>query len=169
MKVLIRAFALPLLLLVPGCKAKQEKITLPPPAAAPAGQMGHGAMPAGPKKESVVVVPESQKGKFKAIKITVTDLASKKETSVAVPLGTDFVLPGTGLTMHVDNLLPDFGMGEGVITSRTDKMNNPAAQIKVTEAGKEVFKGWLFSLYPDAHPFEHPKYGVKLVDFVAAK
>ena len=60
-------------------------------------------------------------------------------------------------------------MGDGVITSRSEKLNNPAAQVKITEGGKDVFKGWMFAKFPETHAFEHPKYGLKLVDFVPAK
>ena len=157
--------ALPLLMLVPGCRPKEEKVTLPA-AAAPA--MGGHAMGA-PKKEATVVVPESQKGKWKAIKVLVTEVATKKTSTVVVPLEADFELPGTGLTVRVDNILPDFSMGEGVITSKSDSLTNPAAKVRISEGGKEMYKGWLFSLFPEAHAFEHSKYGIKLVDFVAAK
>lgn len=166
MKATFRALALtlPLLGLLPGCRAKETPAS---PAAAAPGMPSHGGAMA--KKESKVVVPESQKGKWKAIKIAVTDLATGKETTHVAPLGGDYLIPGTGLTLRVETVLPDFGMGEGVITSKSDKMENPAAQVRVLEGGKEMFKGWMFKLYPEAHPFENAKYGIKLLDFVPAK
>jgi len=34
----------------------------------------------------------------------------------------------------------------------------------VFEEGRKIFSGWLFSKYPDIHPFAHDKYGVRLVE-----
>jgi hypothetical protein len=156
-----------------GCRPKQEKAVVAPAA----GSNPHAGMPGMPgmggpamaKKESKVVVPSFQDGKWKALKLELTDLASKKVTTVSVPLTGDTALANTGLTIHVDAILCDFGMGEGVITSRSEKLNNPAAQVKITEGGKDVFKGWMFAKFPETHAFEHPKFGLKLVDFVPAK
>ena len=35
--------------------------------------------------------------------------------------------------------------------------------------GKEVFKGWLFTLYPNTHATKQSRYGFGLVDFTPAK
>ena len=163
MKGTLSVLALSMLVLLPGCRPKGDPVTVSAPVGEPHGQ---GALV---KKESVVVVPEFQKGKYKGIKISVIEVGSKRATSQVVPLGSDFVLPGTGLTIHVDTVLSAFGMGGGVITSRADTMSNPAAQVRISEGGKEIWKGWIFSLFPDAHPFAHAKYAIQLVDFVPAK
>jgi hypothetical protein len=168
MKRTLPVLALAALALLPGCRPQPDKGAQAPLLTAPPAADPHGnGMKS--KPETKVVIPESQKGKYKAIKVTLIDTATKKETPFVVALGVDFALPGTGLTLHVDNVLPHFGMGDGVITSSSDKMTNPAAQVRVSEGGKEVWKGWLFSLYPDTHAFAHDKYTLKLVDFVAAK
>jgi len=161
----LSVLALSTLVLLPGCRPKAEKTPVTPSPMA-AGMDPHGA---GPKKETVVVVPAFQEGKYKGIIVSVVEVASKKATLVEVPLNVDFAIPGTGLSIHVDNILTTFGMGEGIITSRSEKMTNPAAQIRVSESGAQVWKGWLFSLFPDAHAFEHAKYTLKLVDFIPVK
>ena len=157
---------LALLLPLAACK-KQNEVQAPVPTAPSdavhAGMAGMG-MPA--KQESSVVVPESLKGKWKAVKIVVVEVASRKETTHVVPVGVDFPVPGTDLTLRVENLLPDFTMGGGVITSKSDNPENPAAQVRIFEGGKETFKGWMFAKFPGAHPFEHPKYGMRLVAFI---
>jgi len=62
--------------------------------------------------------------------------------------------------------LPAFKMDGGQITSTSaDQTTNPAAKIIVTENGQEVFKGWLFELYPTVHPFNHPKYTLSLAGY----
>ncbi len=151
-------FALLAMSLVTGCQKKEEKKMAEP--VAPQGQ--------GAKKESVVVVPESVKGKWKAVKIAVVDKASNKESVYTIAIGAQFALPDSNIAIKVENFLPHFMMDGTTLTSQSNEPKNPAAQIRITEGGKEVFKGWLFSLYPTTHAFNHPKYGFTLVDFVPA-
>ncbi|WP_407920204.1 DUF2155 domain-containing protein [Geobacter pickeringii] len=144
---------------VAGCKKQDEKKA--EQAASPQGQ--------GPtKKESVVAVPESVKGKWKAVKIAVTDKTVNKESVYTVTIGSEFTIPDSNLAIKVETFLPHFTMDGTTLTSQSNEPKNPAAQIRIMEGGKEVFKGWLFSLYPTTHAFNHPKYGFTLVDFVPA-
>ena len=148
--------SLPLLMLAPGCGSDPGKPADAQPGTAPA------------PVESKVVVPPSQAGKWKAAKISVQDKASGRTFTQEVALGADAPVPGTGLTIRVEAVLPDFTMGGGVITSKSDNPANPAAQVLVTEGGQPVFKGWMFTLFPEAHPFVHPKVLIKLVALVPA-
>jgi hypothetical protein len=141
-----------------GCSRQEEK-----KAGQPVTASGHEA-----KKESVVVVPESVKGKWKAVKIAVTDKETSKETVYTVVIGSGFTLPDTNLAVKVDNFLPHFMMDGTTLTSHSNEPKNPAAQIRILEGGNEIFKGWLFSLFPTTHAFQHPKYGFALVDFIPA-
>ena len=156
--------AMPLLLPLAACRKEDGKQPQAPQSVAPHGGMSAMGTPA--KKESIVVVPEALKGKWKAVRIVVIEIASRKETTHAVPVGPEFKVPGTPLTLRVENLLPDFSMGGGVITSKSDRLDNPAAQVRVSEGGKEVFKGWMFTKFPEAHPFEHPRYALKVVELL---
>jgi len=122
-----------------------------------------------PKKESVVVVPAIVKGKWKAVKIAVTDKNTQKKTLYTVDIGSQVSLPGSNLVVKVENFLPQFIIEGTHLTSQTNEPKNPAAQIIVMDGGKEIYKGWLFSLYPDTHKFEHPKFGFTLVDFIPAR
>jgi len=126
------------------------------------------ATPKPVKTPSQVVVPEEVKGKWKAVKIQVADKNAKKQQVYTVEIGTDFRLPDTGLTLRVDNFLPAFVMDGTTLTSQSNELRNPAAQLSVTEGGKEIYKGWLFALYPTTHAFQHPQYGFTLVDYVPA-
>jgi hypothetical protein len=120
------------------------------------------------KKESTVAVPEMVKGKWKAVKIGVTDKHSNKETVYTVAIGSSLNIPGSNLAIRVDNFLPHFTMEGRILTSLTNEPKNPAAQVRILEGNKEVFMGWLFSLYPTTHAFQHTDYGFSLVDFVPA-
>jgi len=161
MKGTIRLLMLSLpLLLAPACGSEPEK-----PAEAMQNPHPEGAPQ---RTESKVVIPPTQAGKWKGIKISVQDKGTGKTFTQEAALGADAPIPGTGLTLRVENVLPDFSMGGGVITSKSDNPANPAAQVKVAEGDKQVFRGWMFSLFPEAHPFEHPRYAIKLVALVPA-
>ncbi|HEY6838176.1 MAG TPA: DUF2155 domain-containing protein [Geobacteraceae bacterium] len=154
-----RVLAVALLALtVAACSQKEET----KPAAAPASQ-GQVA-----KKEAVVVIPNSVKGKWKAVKIAVTDKTTNKETDYTVAIGSTFAIPNSNLAIKVENFLPHFVMEGTTLTSQSNEPKNPAAQVRILEGGKEIFKGWLFTLYPTTHAFQHPRYGFALVDFVPA-
>jgi len=154
--LLIPVLLLPVLFV--GCGGKEEQ-----KAGEAAPVSGHMA-----KKEAVVVVPDSVKGKWKAVKIAVTNKETSKETVYTVAIGSTLSIPNTGLSLKVENFLPHFMMEGTTLTSQSNEPKNPAAQIRIMEGGKEIFKGWLFSLYPTTHAFQHPKYGFTLVDFLPA-
>ena len=143
------------LAILAGCDRAEEKKL--------AAVSGHAT-----KKEAVVVVPPSVKGKWKAVKIAVTDKETNKENIYTVAIGAGFTIPNTKLSVTVDNFLPHFTMDGTTLTSQSNEPKNPAAQIRIVEGGTEIFKGWLFSLYPTTHAFQHPKYGFTLVDFIPA-
>ncbi len=160
MKLMIKSLISLMLVLVlcAGCSKQGEK-----QAGKPAADSGHEA-----KKESVVVVPNSVKGKWKAVKIAVIDKETNKENVYTVAIGSELAIPNTTLAIKVDAFLPHFMMDGTTLTSQSNEPKNPAAQIRITEKGNEIFKGWLFSLFPTTHAFQHPKYGFTLVDFIPA-
>ena len=123
----------------------------------------------GVKKETTVVVPAIAKGKWRSVMVGVTDKQLGKESVYEVPVGSRVSIPGSALSIQVDNFLPHFIMQGPTLTSESNELKNPAAQIRVYEGEKEIFKGWLFALYPTTHAFQHPRYGFTLKDFVPAK
>jgi hypothetical protein len=164
------------------CKKKEEKPQLPPghpsveggmppaampPAATPPAAMPPAGAPNMPKVERQVVVPKEVKAKWKAVKLAVEDKATKKTKEYTVNVGSEFAVPGTKMVVKVLNFLPDFKMSDKEITSPTDQPIMPAAQIAVTENGKEIWSNWLFSLQPSIHPFQHEKIGITLVGGVS--
>jgi hypothetical protein len=126
------------------------------------------AKPQPVKAPSVVVVPESVKGKWKAVEIAVADKVAQRQKEYRIDIGSEFKLPGSNLTLKVETFLPHFIMEGTTLTSASNEPNNPAAQLRITEGGKEIFKGWLFTLYPTTHAFQHPQYGFTLIGYVAA-
>jgi hypothetical protein len=156
-------------LALPGCRTQDAKapVAAAPTTTAPVPANPHAGMPLpAARKEAVVQLPDSVKAKWKAVKITVVDIPTKKETTYTVKLGSDFAISGTGLTLRVLAFVPDFTMDNGVITTKTETTTNPATQIRVMEGGQEVFKGWLFTKFPDIHPFEHTKVAIRMTGSV---
>ncbi|MBI5188608.1 MAG: DUF2155 domain-containing protein [Nitrospirae bacterium] len=131
---------------------------------------GHGVTV--PKGETQVVVPDSVKGRWSAVKIVVEDRGTKKTQEYKISLHSDFVIPNSNLKVTVGEFLPDFKMDGLTLTSVSNQPNNPAVGIRVFEGDKQIFPapekqwGWLFSKMPSVHPFEHPKYGITLKEGV---
>jgi len=141
--------------LVIGCNAKEKKepeATNPRPV----------------KAATVVVVPESVQGKWKSVQIAVADKKAHQQQIYTLEIGSEFPLPGSNLTLKVADFLPHFVMEGTTLTSGSNELRNPAARLIIREGGREIFKGWLFSLYPTTHTFQHPQYGFTLVDYVPA-
>jgi hypothetical protein len=139
-----------------GCNEKKSKTAASTPEPVSAAQAPS------------VEVPESVKGKWKAVKIEVADKIAKRQKVYTLAIGSEFKLPGSDLALKVDTFLPAFVMEGTTPTSRSNELTNPAAQLSVSEGGHEIFRGWLFALYPNTHAFQHPQYGFTLVDYLPA-
>ena len=120
------------------------------------------------KVEPRVVVPRSVKGKWRAVKIEVQDKNKDQKRVYTVDIGKEFTIDDSRVTVKVLNFLPAFIMDGRTMTSVSNEPKNPAVQVVVTEKGKQIFKGWLFSLYPGTHAFQHPRFSLTLVDFLRA-
>jgi len=153
-----------------GCKKSEPSYT--PPAAPPSfSQNGAGMSTAPadiPKIEGggVTMVPDSVKGKWKAVVLMVEDKSQKQNKEYTVEIGKSLQIPNSKLTVEVVEFLPDMKIENSTFTSASNDPNNPAARVIVREEGKEIFKGWLFSLFPTIHPFQHSQYGVTLKEGV---
>ncbi|WP_026841362.1 DUF2155 domain-containing protein [Citrifermentans bremense] len=120
------------------------------------------------KPPTVVVVPDDVKRKWKAVQIAVSDKQHNQQKVYTLKLGSELKIPGSNLTLRVENFLPHFVMEGTTLTSQSNQLVNPAAQIVIREDAKEIYRGWLFSLYPTTHAFQHPLYGFTLVDYLPA-
>lgn len=148
------------MILVLGCQKKAQEISLEEEV------LEEVPMPQVP---TTVMVPEEIAGKWKAVVLELADKDTNEQSDITVNIGETIPLGNTGLTVFVEAFLPSFTMAGDVFTSSSADLNNPAARLKLTDGqGQQVFYGWLFALYPATHPFEHPKYGLILKDYVAA-
>lgn len=144
----------------------------PPPQAQPAQRENH---PATERPSDVpdlsnaqIVVPDMVKGKWKAVKLMVQDKRTNQISEHTINLGEEYTLPGSEVKVKVGEFLPDLIIQGTVFTSVTNELKNPAVRVIISENGKELFKGWLFSLFPTMHPFQHPRFAVTLKDVVSA-
>ena len=103
-------------------------------------------------------VPPEVAHAYTGIRISWKDKSNGKEGIIEVPLGGATPLPDPSLVVRADVFLPAFTMGGGAITSEGVEPQNPAARIAVFEKGKEIFGGWIFTRFPDVHPFTHPRF-----------
>jgi hypothetical protein len=150
-----------LLAVLSGCSRKEEtQISQKSPV--PAGETV-------PRKQTEVIIPDTVKGKWKSVKISIKDKEHNKESFVVIEIGKTMKVNGTNLVIKVENFLPHFIMDGTNLTSSSNSPKNPAAQVRITENGNEIFNGWLFTLYPNTHTSQHSKYGFGLVDFTPVK
>jgi hypothetical protein len=116
----------------------------------------------GPRVPNRLEVPEAVTKAYSGIVLAWKDSSNGKEGRVEVPLGGSASIPGTALSVSADVYLPAFTMSAQVITSTGIEPENPAARIRVTEDGKDLFQGWVFQRFPDVHPFTHPRFSLRL-------
>jgi hypothetical protein len=147
----------------------------------PAPQMPMQQSPQSPMQrpmtmgETKVVVPNSVKGKWSAVKLVVEDKVKKEFKEYTVNLNSDLKIPDSNLKIHVGDFLPDFSMSGRTLTSASNDQRNPAVAVRVFEGDKQIFPvqgkkwGWLFSKMPSIHPLNHPKYAIHLKEGVPKK
>lgn len=130
---------------------------------------GHGGGKDSVKPKMEILVPEDVKNTWESVKLLITDKKTNKQETAEVKIGDKYKVRGSGIVIHVGQLLPDFRMDALTMTSMSNEPNNPAVNVTIVEGGKEIFTGWLYSRFPDVHPFEHPQYAVILVEGVRKK
>lgn len=142
--------------LLAGCRSK-ERQALPAADAA----RSHSDM-----KVTTIVVPDTVKGKWQAVKIAVIDKTTAKQNIYTVPVNGKISLPASSLTIEIEAFLPSFIKEGSIITSKSNELKNPGAKVLITENGTQLFNGWLFAKFPGAHSYLHPRYSFSLVDVV---
>ena len=96
------------------------------------------------------------------------DKISHEITEHTVNLGEEWSVPDSNLKVKVDTFLPDLIIQGKVFTSVSNELKNPAIHVIINENGKELFKGWLFSLFPTMHSFQHDRFSITLKDVTAS-
>ena len=126
----------------------------------------HGAATKQQEKESVIVIPDSVKGKWRGVILTIEDKKSNTKKDYELKLNSEFNIPDSKIVIKTGDFLPSFTMDGNIYTSKSNNSDNPGVNITVTESGKVIFKGWMFSKFPTMHPFMHNRFGVVLKEGV---
>lgn len=161
-------FALVLPLALAGCgRQQEERAPEPAPAQeapAPAAEAPHAPM----RVVSDVSLDDAVRAAWRGARIKVVDGQTGNSTTYDLEFGAPTALGDTGLTATALVFVPDFVMDENGITTRSPEPNNPALKVRIEEAGKEPFEGWLFAAMPEIHPYPHERYQVLLVEGIPA-
>lgn len=128
-----------------------------------------GTEEAGGNVPTKLLVPPEVTAAFSGVQIGWKDSQSGQQGVLDVPLGGATPIPGSDLTVKADVFLPSFTMTAEQITSTGTALENPAARIAVVQGDKEVFAGWIFKRFPDVHPFQHPRFSLRLEGGVPRK
>jgi hypothetical protein len=155
-----------LVLAVTGCKRKEEKLPTPPAPAAPAATQ---AVP-------MEIMEGTEKGKWKAVKIGISDKQKNRDIVATIDIGSTIAIPDTGLTITAHYFFPFFQMKGKKVMSKSNDPVNPAVFLTVTDSemkdpnkgDAKKMSGYLFARYP-ASPFNHPRYRFVLMDYIRAQ
>jgi hypothetical protein len=116
-----------------------------------------------------LVVPPEVTAAYSAIKLGWKDSETGKGGTVEVPIGGSAPIPGSDLEIRAEVYLPSFSMSSEEITSTGTGEENPAARISILQKGNELFAGWIFTRFPEVHPFQHPRFSLRLEGGVPRK
>jgi hypothetical protein len=152
------------------CDKKQKEV-MPSSPPAPSSKQEPAGLPSDIPliaSNAPIVIPDAVKGKWKAVKLAVHDKKDQASKEYQVGIHSDFIIPDSGLTVKVGEFLPDLKIQDATFTSETNEPRNPAIHVIILDENKEVFNGWLFSLFPTIHPFRHDRYGIILKEAIPA-
>ena len=113
-----------------------------------------------------VIVPDMVKGKWKGVAFMLEDKISHAITEHTVNIGDEWTIPNSDIKVKTDIFLPDLIIQGTIFTSVSNELKNPAIHVIISEKGKELFTGWLFSLFPGMHSFQHDQFAVTLKDVI---
>lgn len=142
--------------------AQAEAPGAPASEAVPGGAPASGAGSDAPKVPTRLEVPPEVVKAWSGIRLRWKDSSNGKDGTLDVPLGGSAPLPFSDIQVRADVFLPAFTMTGDAITSSSIEPENPAARIAVVEKGKSLFEGWVFTRFPDVHPFQHPRFSLRL-------
>lgn len=111
-----------------------------------------------------VMVPDSIREKWRAVRLSVLDTKGNVSNQYTVSIGSELVIPNSGLVVKVIAFLPDLKIEGSAFSSASEEPLNPSVHVQILENGREVFNGWLFQLFPKIHSFQHPIYRIILLE-----
>ena len=117
---------------------------------------------------AMVIVPDMVKGKWKSVVLMLEDKKTHEITEHTVDLGKEWMIPDSDIKVKVGTFLPDLIIQGTVFTSVSNELKNPAIHVTISKKSDELYEGWLFSLFPTMHSFQHDRYAITLKDVIAS-
>jgi len=117
---------------------------------------------------AMVIVPDMVKGKWKSVVLMLEDKKTHAITEHTIDLGQEWTIPDSEIVVKVGTFLPDLIIQGTVFTSVSNELKNPAIHVTILSKGQELYEGWLFSLFPTMHAFQHDRYAITLKDVIAS-
>ena len=151
---------------VSSAQVEIQEIQAPAPTPPPLRGGAHDDIPdlSGGK----VIVPDMVKGKWKRVVFMLEDKKSLAITEHTVDIGNEWAIPNSNIKVKTGIFLPDLIIQGTIFTSVSNELKNPAVHVIISENGEELFKGWLFSLFPGMHSFQHDQFAITLKDVIAS-
>ena len=149
-----------------GC-SKKDPASTQAPASSEASRQDMPSQNPPVAGEAPVIVSDAIRERWRAVRLRVEDREAGSSKDYVVPIGSELVVPDSGLVVEVKHFLPDLKLEGNVFTTASSELLNPSVQVRVLENGKEIFHGWLFQLFPTVHPFQHGRYSITLKDSIA--
>jgi hypothetical protein len=99
---------------------------------------------------------------WKSVRIQILDKTNFLTSECDVPIGGAYQLTEPSIKIEAPVFVPDFVMKNGIITSRSNQLNNPAVKIVAYQQGKQIFNGWVYGRYQETDI--HPRFRFMLAD-----
>ena len=107
-------------------------------------------------------IPADVKAKWKTVELSVVgkDIGLRK---LQIPVGGETGIDKSGLTIRVVAYVPAYQSDAGVVTSSSNKPDNPAVLIQLVDKGQVLSEGWVFQKLPDFNTYASDKLQVQLL------
>lgn len=93
------------------------------------------------------------------------EVPGQNDTVVVAPYRENLALPGLGVTINVQNFVPDFRISGDSVFSASSEARNPAVQVIVHPDEGEDYMQWLFAKFPQFHKGQPGSVKLQFVDF----
>lgn len=107
-------------------------------------------------------IPADVQAKWKTVELSVAgkDIAPHK---LRIAIGGEMGVGKSGLTLRVVAYVPAFQSDAGVVTSASNKPDNPAALIQLVDKARVLNEGWVFQKLPDFNTFPNDRLNIQLL------
>jgi hypothetical protein len=103
------------------------------------------------------------------VEIEVTNKTTGEKEIFTAKRGSLFAIENSNLKVHASHFIPNFTMGDGIMTSIDAKPDNPAVNLVISRGESEVWQGVAFMQYPEAHAFQDETYTIIMKNYIPSE